>query len=83
MTTPPQTTVVGDGIAGLTAAVLFAEQGCQVDLIAPAFDLTRPRGPIALRNYAVTPASRAVLEHAGVWSELDHERTSPIENMMV
>ena len=66
--------VVGGGIVGLTTAALFARVGARVCLIEPALDRRPPDGPLALRNYAITPGVRRVLEAVGAWSALAANR---------
>jgi len=64
----PRVAVVGGGLVGATAALLLQQQGFPVTLI----DRRRPqlnKGRLGLdiRNVALSPASRALLERAGIW----------------
>ena len=63
--------VVGGGLIGASAALAVAASGRSVLLIErrePAID--KGRLGIDIRNIALSPASQALLEMQGVWSEL-------------
>lgn len=64
--------VVGGGLVGALSAALLGRQGRRVVLV----ERTRPQREagelgIDLRNVAISPASQALLESAGVWQQLD------------
>lgn len=76
--------VCGSGIAGLAAALGLARQGLGVSLLGPAVqqpvlgaDAYHPR------VYAISQASRGLLETLGVWRMLDARRVTPVEAMEV
>ena len=77
--------IVGTGIAGLAAAVGFAQQGLSVALIGPRPKPHMPTraGSFDPRIYAVAPASVALLERLGVWAGVDERRVCPVEHMRV
>lgn len=79
------TVVAGDGIAGLTAALLLAGAGQRVALLAPGEAPAAPAPDAAIepRCYAITPAARAVLAAAGAWSRVDAARCGPFDGMEV
>ncbi|MDH3644780.1 MAG: FAD-dependent monooxygenase, partial [Gammaproteobacteria bacterium] len=73
--------VVGGGLVGALAALGIAQAGRQVMLV----DRNRPqrqRGELGIdvRNIAVSPASRQLLDQVGVWSAL---RAAPYSGMQV
>lgn len=88
MTTPASPScdavVVGTGIAGLAAALALARQRVPVCLLGP-----KPQLPPArphqhdIRVYAISPASRRLLDEFGAWSAIPPERLTPIEAMEV
>lgn len=59
-------TIVGAGSAGLTLALLLAEQGLKVALVEKGAE-PLPATPAYLRVSALNPASQRVLAHLGVW----------------
>lgn len=75
--------VVGAGIAGMTVAALAARAGFTVTLVDPRRPPLPPRGPIGLRTYALTPASRALLLDLDAWPRLDAGRLGPFTSMEV
>lgn len=85
MTATLDVAVVGAGVTGLTAAALAARAGARVQVVAPAAALAcaAPRGATELRTFALTPASRRILEHIGAWTALDPARLGPFEAMEV
>ncbi|WP_454723275.1 MULTISPECIES: UbiH/UbiF family hydroxylase [Cupriavidus] len=79
-----QVAVVGGGIVGKACALLLAQQGMQVALVAP-----RPRAgaPEAdqwdSRIYAFSASSQALLAQLRVWEALDPARVQPVCDMRV
>lgn len=81
-----QIAVVGGGIVGKACALLLAQQGMQVALIAP-----RPTSDTARtgeddwdsRIYAFSSSSQALLERLRVWEALDPARMQPVRDMRV
>ncbi|MEZ5558446.1 MAG: FAD-dependent oxidoreductase [Pseudomonadales bacterium] len=64
--------VVGGGLIGATAALAASRLGFEVAVIDRAAPALAPgRFGMDIRNVAVSPASRAVLETAGVWQALE------------
>ncbi|MBB1632850.1 UbiH/UbiF family hydroxylase [Cupriavidus sp. UME77] len=81
-----QVAVVGGGIVGKACALLLAQQGMQVALIAPRL----PAGAAApdpgqwdSRIYAFSASSQALLERLRVWEALDPARMQPVCDMRV
>ncbi|WP_370459253.1 UbiH/UbiF family hydroxylase [Cupriavidus sp. SW-Y-13] len=81
-----QIAVVGGGIVGKACALLLAQQGMQVALVAP-----RPVASTALtgeddwdsRIYAFSASSQALLERLRVWEALDPARVQPVRDMRI
>lgn len=81
-----QIAVVGGGIVGKACALLLAQQGMQVALVAP-----RPVAQTARtgdddwdsRIYAFSASSQALLERLRVWEALDPARVQPVRDMRI
>jgi len=76
-----QVAVVGGGLVGVTAALALARQGYRITLI----DRQHPqlvKGTLGLdiRNVALSPASRALLEDVDIWSKVE---SAPYRRMCV
>lgn len=83
MTTRSRIVVVGGGPVGLTLALAcapFAEVHV-IDAVEPA----RRELPEHFdhRVYALSPASRSLLEGLGVWAHMPRERVAPVNSMQV
>ncbi len=77
--------VVGAGLVGLAAAAGCARRGQRVTLVRRD-PVPAPRAadaPWDLRVYAVSPASRALLDSLGAWQKLDVARIAPVYDMRV
>ena len=76
--------VCGSGIAGLATALGLARKGFDASLLGPV-----PHSPALApdryhpRVYAISLASRELLESLGVWRMLDSRRVTPVEAMEV
>ncbi len=75
--------IVGGGVAGLTAAILFADAGYGVCIIDAQQSRSAPTGPIGLRTYALTPAARRIFEASDVWPRLAATRIGEFSRMAV
>lgn len=77
--------VIGPGVAGLAAALGFAQQGLRVALVGPRPRLHVPtaEAPYDTRIYALAPGSAQLLDRLGVWSRVDADRMCPVERMRV
>ena len=76
--------VCGSGIAGMATALGLARKGFEVGLLGPA--PTRPALGVDdyhPRVYAISLASRQLLESLGVWQMMDAARVTPVEAMEV
>lgn len=76
--------VCGGGIAGLATALGLARKGFDAALLGPA----PPRPNLGAdeyhpRVYAISLASRRLLESLGVWQMLDARRVTPVETMEI
>ena len=81
-----QIAVVGGGIVGKSCALLLAQQGMSVALVAPRPARGRPpAGPDdwGSRIYAFSASSQALLERMRVWEALDPARLQPVRDMRV
>jgi ubiquinone biosynthesis UbiH/UbiF/VisC/COQ6 family hydroxylase len=73
--------VVGRGANGCAAALGLAQAGLRTVLVGPESPVeTDPWDP---RVYALSPASRALLERLRVWPALDAARIQPVAAMRV
>ncbi len=77
--------VVGSGVVGLAATAGLALAGHHVTLVRrePAPPARGSDPAWDERVYAVSPASRALLEALGAWQRLDHARVAPVYDMRV
>ena len=83
--------VAGGGIVGLVFAGLLCKGLKQAGSSLPRVALLEPDPPqtplsdadIDLRVSAISPASRRVLENAGIWLQLPASKVSPYEQMCV
>lgn len=78
--------VVGGGIVGKTCALLLAQQGMDVALIAPrngAAAAPPAVGEWDSRVYAFSASSQALLSRLRVWEALDPARIQPVHDMRV
>jgi ubiquinone biosynthesis UbiH/UbiF/VisC/COQ6 family hydroxylase len=78
--------VVGGGIVGKACALLLAQQGLHVALVAPRPPVGAvPQGPDSWdsRIYAFSASSQALLERLRVWEALDPARIQPVRDMRV
>lgn len=79
-----QILVCGSGIAGLATALGLARKGFDVSLLGPP-----PQRPVLgaddyhPRVYAISLASRDLLESLGVWRMMEARRVTPVEAMEV
>jgi ubiquinone biosynthesis UbiH/UbiF/VisC/COQ6 family hydroxylase len=78
--------VIGRGAVGAAAALGLARAGLRVAVVAPGQAASAgPAGPDAWdpRVFAVSPASRALLERLRVWDALDASRVAPVYDMRI
>jgi ubiquinone biosynthesis UbiH/UbiF/VisC/COQ6 family hydroxylase len=77
--------VAGAGVAGMSCALGFAQQGLRVALIGPraVARSTTAEGPFDARIYAVAPATVTLLQQISVWNRVDAGRTCAVERMVV
>ncbi|HWS76223.1 MAG TPA: FAD-dependent monooxygenase [Quisquiliibacterium sp.] len=81
--------VVGRGAIGASAALGLARAGLRVGVVAPAQPaLPAPPSRAASgewdpRVFAISPASRALLERLRVWDALDASRVAPVYDMRI
>ncbi|MEI8305343.1 MAG: FAD-dependent monooxygenase [Burkholderiales bacterium] len=73
--------VVGRGANGCAAALGLAQSGLRVTLVGP--EPAPEPAEWDPRIYALSPASRALLEQLRVWSALDASRMAEIQRMRV
>jgi len=82
--------VIGRGAVGAAAALGFAQCGMRVGLVAPATPAQVHPAPAArgpddwdARVFALSPASRTLLQRLRVWDALDASRIAPVYDMRV
>ncbi|HXE18716.1 MAG TPA: FAD-dependent monooxygenase [Castellaniella sp.] len=76
--------VCGTGIVGLACALSLARQGLAVRLLGPRNAVAAPvRDTYCPRVYALSPASRDLLDRLGAWRLMDAQRVSDIEAMEI
>ena len=76
--------VIGRGAVGAATALGLARAGLRVAAVGPVVE-GAVGGPDAWdpRVYAISPASRALLQRLRVWDALDHGRIEPVYDMRV
>src|SRR5690606_1048528 len=74
--------VVGRGGVGLATALALGRAGLSTTLIG-APSVADLNDPWDLRVFALSPATRALLESIGVWHALDADRIAPVYDMRV
>lgn len=78
--------VVGAGVVGLAAALAVGRMGLRAVLLQrePVVEPTPlPSQGFDARVYAISPASRQLLESIGAWSMLEEARIAPVYDMRV
>jgi len=78
----PDVAVVGRGGVGLAAALALSRAGLSTTLIG-APQPADSADPWDLRVFALSPATRALLDSIGVWHALDARRVAPVYDMRV
>lgn len=76
--------VIGRGAVGAATALGLARAGLRVATVGPA--VATPGGAPGAwdsRVYAISPASRSLLQRLRVWDALDHGRVAPVYDMRV
>lgn len=74
--------VVGRGGVGLATALAFSRAGLSTTLVGAPL-AAEAADPWDLRVFALSPATRALLESIGVWHALDAARIAPVYDMRV
>lgn len=74
--------VVGRGGVGLAAALSLSRAGLSTTLIGAPLP-AEASDPWDLRVFALSPATRKLLESIGVWHALDARRVAPVYDMRV
>jgi 2-polyprenylphenol 6-hydroxylase len=82
-TVTTEVAVVGGGVVGMVTALLLATAGREVTLVDSLTHLPARDEPWDLRSFALTPASRRILSHCGVWEALDAARIATFEGMEI
>ncbi len=73
--------VVGRGAIGSACALGLIQAGLRVALVGPP--AAAPPGEWDERIYAISPASRTLLEGLRVWQALDASRVAPVRDMRI
>jgi ubiquinone biosynthesis UbiH/UbiF/VisC/COQ6 family hydroxylase len=82
--TPPSILVCGTGIAGLACALGLSRTGLSVGLLGPRYvPAVRAADDYHPRVYAISDASRALLDRLGAWRLIDARRVTPVEAMEI
>jgi len=74
--------VIGGGIAGLTCAILLAEQGIKIALVDPGNPAKFPEPKLSGRTVALMEGSLNVIKATGVWEEIAHH-CNPLQTMKI
>ncbi|MBI4695203.1 MAG: FAD-dependent monooxygenase [Gammaproteobacteria bacterium] len=75
--------IAGAGVVGATVACLLADAGFEVVVVDPTTLPEVEDDAYDLRVFSLTPATLAVLERAGIWREVNHERVARYRRMEV
>lgn len=75
--------IVGGGLVGKAAALLLAQQGLQIALLAPAATANLGEGVWDRRIYAFSASSQALLARLRIWPALDARRIQVVQEMRV
>ncbi|HEV3106023.1 MAG TPA: UbiH/UbiF family hydroxylase [Trinickia sp.] len=75
--------VVGGGLIGKSAALVLAQAGLRIALIAQPAAPRAADVPFDARIYALSASSQALLERLRIWQALDHDRLGPVYDMRV
>ncbi|MGB6243153.1 MAG: FAD-dependent monooxygenase [Castellaniella sp.] len=76
--------VCGTGIAGLACALGLSRAGLSVELLGPRqTPPVRGADDYHPRVYAISEASRALLDKLGAWRLIDDRRITPVETMEI
>ena len=75
--------IAGAGVVGATAACLLADAGFEVTVIDPSSLPEVEDDGYDLRVFSLTPATLAVLKHAGIWSNVNQRRIARYRRMEV
>jgi 2-polyprenylphenol 6-hydroxylase len=73
--------VVGAGLVGLAAAIVFTKQGKNVVLVDASKPAIKLKKAWDERVYALTPATETWLKELGVWAGVDKSRVNDINAM--
>jgi ubiquinone biosynthesis UbiH/UbiF/VisC/COQ6 family hydroxylase len=80
----PQILVCGAGIVGLSCALALARKGQRVAVLAPRNEVPAAQADAYHpRVYAISPASRRLLDELGVWQMLPSARIAPVQAMEI
>lgn len=75
--------VVGRASVGLAAALALARAGLRVALVGPEAGMPPAADSWDNRVFALSPASRALLDSLGVWQAMDGARIAPVHDMKI
>lgn len=75
--------IVGGGLVGKTAALLCAQQGLRVALLAPGRAPQPAEAGWDSRIYALSASSQALLERLRVWPQVNRTRIEPVAAMQI
>ncbi|MEN9727923.1 MAG: hypothetical protein RL434_2289 [Pseudomonadota bacterium] len=81
--TTTEVAVVGGGVVGMVTALLLATAGREVTLVDSLTHLPARDEPWDLRSFALTPGSRRILSHCGLWDALEQTRIATFEGMEI
>ncbi len=76
-------TIVGGGMIGLATAALFVREGFQVLLLDAGPPAHWDAASVEGRVSAISPSTRNLLDHVGVWRAIAERRVSPYTAMRV
>ncbi len=81
-------TVIGGGVSGLAAGLALADAGFRVSCLSPDLPSADPGENILsvlpdIRVFAISAASRNLLDRVGAWSSMMQDRIAPVGSMCV
>lgn len=81
--TPHDVAIIGRGAVGAATALGLSRLGLRVAVVAPVAPADHSPDGWDARVFALSPASRDLLQRLRVWDVLDHRRMAPVYDMRI